>query len=69
MSDIQQKRLHVILPPKELKLVDEFRVTHRMRTRAAAIRELLRRGLVTNMTRKNQEKIRELFSVSSVWSR
>jgi hypothetical protein len=34
-----------MLSPDELKAVDEFRFAHRMPSRAAAVRELLRFGL------------------------
>ena len=40
------ERLQVILTPEELKAVDDFRFEHRLPTRAAAVRELLRRGLL-----------------------
>jgi hypothetical protein len=39
------ERLQVMLTPAELKLVDDWRFTKRMPSRASAIRELLRRGL------------------------
>ena len=39
------ERLQIMLAPQELKAVDEWRFTRRMPSRAAAIRELLRRGL------------------------
>ena len=39
------ERLQIMLAPEELKAVDEWRFTRRMPSRAAAIRELLRRGL------------------------
>ena len=38
-------RLHVMLSTDELKALDNFRFETRMPTRAAAIREILRRGL------------------------
>jgi hypothetical protein len=34
-----------MLSPEELAAVDDFRFKHRMPTRAAAVRELLRHGL------------------------
>ena len=34
-----------MLAPEELSAVDDFRFKHRMPTRAAAVRELLRLGL------------------------
>ena len=39
------ERLQVILPADELAAIDEFRYQARIPSRAAAIRELLRRGL------------------------
>jgi hypothetical protein len=41
------ERLQVILPTDELAAIDEFRYQARMPTRAAAVRELLRRGLAS----------------------
>ena len=47
MSDEQQRgeRLQIMLSPDELNVVDEFRFKQRMPSRAAAVRELLKRGL------------------------
>ena len=39
------ERLQLMLDAVELKALDDCRYTHRMPSRAAAIRELLRRGL------------------------
>ncbi len=39
------ERLQIMLDPAELALVDDFRFKKRMPTRAAAVRELLKRGL------------------------
>jgi metal-responsive CopG/Arc/MetJ family transcriptional regulator len=39
------ERLQIMLDEHELRAVDDFRFTHRMPSRAAAVRELLRRGL------------------------
>ena len=41
----REERLQIMLSPQELKEVDTFRFTHRMPSRAAAVRELLRHGL------------------------
>jgi metal-responsive CopG/Arc/MetJ family transcriptional regulator len=41
----REERLRIELTPDELKAVDNFRFQHRMPSRAAAIRELLRHGL------------------------
>ena len=42
---MREKRLQIMLSPDELKAVDNFRFHHRMPSRAAAVRELLRYGL------------------------
>jgi hypothetical protein len=42
---VREERLQIMLSPEELKAVDNFRFDHRMPSRAAAIRELLRNGL------------------------
>ena len=39
------ERLQIMLDLDELTAVDDFRFTNRMPSRAAAVRELLRRGL------------------------
>ncbi len=45
MNEIRAERLQVMLSPEELAAVDDFRFRHRMPTRAAAVRELLKFGL------------------------
>ena len=45
MADLRGERLQVMLSPEELATVDDFRFRHRMPTRAAAVRELLKLGL------------------------
>jgi hypothetical protein len=47
MSDDQgrQERLQLMLSPEELMVIDDFRFKKRMPSRAAAVRELLRRGI------------------------
>jgi hypothetical protein len=45
MNDIRGERLQVMLAPDELAALDDFRFRHRMPTRAAAVRELLKLGL------------------------
>ncbi|HEX4239137.1 MAG TPA: hypothetical protein VHZ64_14515 [Xanthobacteraceae bacterium] len=42
---VREQRLQIMLSPEELKAVDNFRFMHRMPSRAAAVRELLRYGL------------------------
>ena len=39
------ERLQVMLEPEELSALDDWRFENRFPTRAAAVRELLRRGL------------------------
>jgi hypothetical protein len=39
------ERLQIMLAPDELDALDDFRFKHRMPSRAAAVRELLRLGL------------------------
>ena len=39
------ERLQIMLSPEELVVLDDFRFRKRMPSRAAAIRELLKRGL------------------------
>jgi hypothetical protein len=45
-NDLQRgERLQLMLEVEELKALDDFRYANRMPSRAAAVRELLRRGL------------------------
>jgi hypothetical protein len=39
------ERLQIMLAPEELQVLDDFRFKQRMPSRAAAVRELLKRGL------------------------
>jgi hypothetical protein len=41
----REERLQLMLAPEEVKALDDFRFKTRMPSRAAAIRELLKRGL------------------------
>jgi hypothetical protein len=46
MSDLNRdERLQIMLTEEELSALDDWRFTRRMPSRAAAVRELLRRGL------------------------
>ncbi|WP_445220539.1 hypothetical protein ACKWRH_11060 [Bradyrhizobium sp. Pa8] len=47
MNDLRAERLQVMLSPEELAAIDDFRFKHRMPTRAAAVRELLKFGLAS----------------------
>ena len=42
---VREERLQIMLTPEELQAVDNFRFEHRMPSRAAAVRELLRFGI------------------------
>ena len=44
-SLVRGERLQLMLTPEELVLLDDFRFKRRMPSRAAAVRELLKRGL------------------------
>jgi hypothetical protein len=44
-EQMRPERLQIMLGPEELKAVDDFRFQTRMPSRAAAVRELLKRGL------------------------
>lgn len=46
----REARLQIMLAPEELKAVDNFRFEHRMPSRAAAVRELLRHGIASVRT-------------------
>ena len=43
-SETKSERLQIVLTPEELEMLDDWRFTHRMPSRAAAIRELIKRG-------------------------
>jgi hypothetical protein len=45
MNELRGERLQIMLSPEELATLDDFRFRHRMPTRAAAVRELLKLGL------------------------
>jgi hypothetical protein len=46
MSDLSRgERLQIMLSPEEIRALDDWRFAYRMPSRAAAIREILRRGL------------------------
>jgi hypothetical protein len=42
---VREQRLQIMLSPAELAAIDHFRFEHRMPSRAAAVRELLRHGI------------------------
>ena len=45
MNEFRAERLQIMLTKEELEAVDTWRFDKRMPSRAAAVRELLRRGL------------------------
>jgi hypothetical protein len=45
MASSRNEQLQIRLSPEELKVLDDWRFQARMPSRAAAIRELLKRGL------------------------
>jgi hypothetical protein len=47
-NDAREERLQVMLTAGELRALDDFRFKARMPSRAAAIREILRRGLAAD---------------------
>ena len=47
-NSMREERLQVMLTDRELKALDDFRFKRRMPSRAAAIREILRRGLAAD---------------------
>ncbi|HEU0218356.1 MAG TPA: hypothetical protein VFQ90_17005 [Stellaceae bacterium] len=49
MADLSRaERLQIMLSPEEIKALDDWRFARRMPSRAAAIRELLKRGLAVD---------------------
>jgi hypothetical protein len=56
MTDMRDERLQIMLSPEELSVLDDFRFKHRMPTRAAAVRELLRLGLTVAGTDGDGQK-------------
>jgi hypothetical protein len=51
-------RLQIMLTGEELRLLDDFRFTRRMPSRASAVRELLRRGLAAEGFDISDERMR-----------
>jgi hypothetical protein len=52
------ERLQIMLTPQEFGALDDFRYSQRMPSRAAAIRDLLRRGLATAGEKPNLTRAR-----------
>jgi hypothetical protein len=55
---VREERLQIMLSPAELSAVDSFRFAHRMPSRAAAVRELLRHGLASIGTVANNAGVK-----------
>src|SRR5258708_33218557 len=49
MNMNRAERLQIILTAEELAALDDWRFAHRMPTRAAAIRELMKRGMAVHL--------------------
>jgi hypothetical protein len=57
MSDLTRgERLQIMLSPKELSIIDDFRFKQRMPSRAAAVRELLNLGLAAFTTNGSSDE-------------
>lgn len=65
MSELNRpERLQIMLNPEEIRALDDWRFARRMPSRAAAIRELLRRGLaVEGIELATEGKQSSLFGV------
>jgi hypothetical protein len=60
------ERLQIMLTPEELRIVDTWRFAKRMPSRAAAIRELLKRGIAAEGFGEAQDGVKSKdFSVLS----
>ena len=46
MARTREERLQVMLSAEELAVIDDFRFQNRLPSRASAVREVLRRGLL-----------------------
>ncbi|MCR4266740.1 hypothetical protein [Nitratireductor sp. ZSWI3] len=68
MSESERgERLQVMLNAEELRAIDNFRFENRMPSRAAAVRELLRRGLLAEgfLSAQGGEKSQDFGVVSN----
>jgi hypothetical protein len=57
------ERLQIMLAPEELKVIDDFRFKWRMPSRAATVRELLKRGLAAEGVLGDADKRSKGFGV------
>lgn len=64
MTEPRGERLQIMLSPEELAIIDDFRFKHRMPTRAAAVRELVRLGLTVDAVDGDGQKSSEYGVVS-----
>lgn len=53
-SGLRNVRLQIMLDRDELDSIDDWRYRHRMPSLAAAIRELIRRGMLMSETREEE---------------
>ena len=60
----RSERLQVMVSAEELAAVDEFRFENRLPSRAAAVRELMRRGLLPAPSRRRQAALERGAAVS-----
>ena len=65
---VRGERLQIMLEADELRALDDFRFTNRMPSRAAAVRELLRRGLGVDGAVNNGNGSSQSFGVLSAAS-
>jgi hypothetical protein len=54
----REQRLQIMLTGDELRIVDDWRFERRMPSRAAAVRELLRRGLAAEGFLRSDGRLR-----------
>jgi hypothetical protein len=54
----RDERLQIMLSPEEMTVLDDFRFKARMPSRAAAIRELLRRGLAADGFKLTTDRVK-----------
>jgi hypothetical protein len=69
MSELERpERLQIMLSPEELQAVENWRFERRMPSRAAAVRELLRRGLAAEgfITAESGSKSQDFGVIGSV---
>jgi hypothetical protein len=60
---VRDERLQIMLAPEELEVIDDFRFKWRMPSRAATVRELLKRGLAAEGVMGAHDKSSSGFGV------